>query len=209
MVGIYIRVSTLNQSSGLSSQQNAILGYCAIKNIVDYGIYSDEGFSGGKVSRPGLDKLMADVKSGHITQVIVYSFSRFARSLRHLLSALDIFRELQIDFISVTENLDTSTPLGRTIFQIIGSIAELEKSLIKERVLNGLENARKNGKKLGRQKTRNSELIRELAEQEYSYRKIAKLARCSRTTVMRELKSTVTNTLSDNNEDQSGLATRL
>lgn len=82
---IYLRVSTLNQSSGLEAQERAVKDYLNIKGIHNFKIYADEGISGAKASRPNLDKMMEDVKNGLIKNVFVYSFSRFARNTRHLL----------------------------------------------------------------------------------------------------------------------------
>ena len=85
--------------------------------------------------------------------VIVWKFDRFARSVSHLLKALDTFRALGIDFVSLSENLDTSTPAGRMVFTVLGAVAELERSLIIERVRAGIRNARAKGKRLGRPRT--------------------------------------------------------
>jgi DNA invertase Pin-like site-specific DNA recombinase len=112
--------------------------------------YTDKGISGGKVRRPALDELLDDCHRGKIDVVVVWKFDRFARSLRQLLSALELFRQLGIDFVSCTEALDTSLPHGEMMFQIIGAIAQWERSLIGERVRAGLLHARKQGRKLGR-----------------------------------------------------------
>lgn len=94
--------------------------------------------------------------------VIVYSFSRFAMSTTHLLSALEEFEDLDMLFISVSESLDTGSAIGRALFTIILGISQLERELISERVKNGLKNVKAKGVQLGRSKTRNSELILEL-----------------------------------------------
>lgn len=184
---IYLRVSTLNQSSGLEAQERAVKDYLNIKGIHNFKIYADEGISGAKASRPNLDKMMEDVKNGLIKNVFVYSFSRFARNTRHLLTALELFNTLNVNFISVSESIDTSTPLGKTIFSIIAAISELERELIKERVVNGLKNAKAKGKRLGAKKRINDNLILELAKQKMSHRKIATLLKISKTSVQRVL----------------------
>ncbi|MBK7844493.1 MAG: recombinase family protein [Bdellovibrionales bacterium] len=186
---LYARVSTLAQGSGLESQLNALETHCKRNSVESYRIYTDEGISGAKSSRPGLDKLMDDVRQGHISQVVVFSFSRFARSTKHLLLALEEFNSLGVRFVSISESLDTSTPIGKTVFSILAAISELERELIRERVRNGLVNARRKGKRLGRAKTRNSDLIQELRAKGLSYRRIAKLCRCSISTVHKELNS--------------------
>ena len=96
---------------------------------------------------------MADAHRRRFDAVIVWKFDRFVRSVSHLLKALDTFRALGIDFVSLSENLDTSTPAGRMVFTVLGAVAELERSLIIERVRAGIRNARAKGKRLGRPRT--------------------------------------------------------
>jgi DNA invertase Pin-like site-specific DNA recombinase len=109
----------------------------------------DLGISGSKVRRPELDRLMADAQRHEFDAVIVWKFDRFARSVSHLLRALETFQELGIDFVSLSESLDTSTPAGKMVFTVLGAVAELERSLIVERVKAGLRIARAKGKRLG------------------------------------------------------------
>ena len=108
-------------------------------------IYTDT-VSGTKKSRPGLDKLMGDAARRRFDVVVVWRFDRFARSVSHLLRALEQFQALGIDFVSLSENVDTSTPTGKMIFTVLGAVAELERSLIVERVKAGLRNARQKGR---------------------------------------------------------------
>jgi len=185
---LYVRTSTDKQQKGLESQILALKQYCTQKGIEDYLIFKDFGVSGAKSARPGLDALLFSVKRKEVSEVIVYSFSRFARSTSHLLKALDDFKSYNVGFISISENIDTSTPMGQAMFTIISAIAQLERELIAERVKTGLKNAVSKGKRLGRKKSRNSKLIQELASQGLSYRRIADLADCSISTVHRELK---------------------
>jgi DNA invertase Pin-like site-specific DNA recombinase len=112
----------------------------------------DVGISGTKEKRPELDRLMADAHRRHFDAVIVWKFDRFARSVSHLLRALETFQALGIHFVSLSESLDTSTPAGKMVFTVLGAVAELERSLIVERVKAGLRNARAKGKRLGRPK---------------------------------------------------------
>lgn len=97
--------------------------------------------SGVKQSRPALDRMMNDVREGSIEKVIVYPFSRYARSVTHLLRALEEFKKVNVGFVSITESIDTNTPLGSAVFTILGVVAQLERDLIAERVRNGLANA--------------------------------------------------------------------
>lgn len=97
--------------------------------------------------------MMQDAWRGRFSAVVVWKFDRFARSVSHLLSALEKFKEWRIEFISLTENIDTSSPMGKMVFTVIGAVAELERSLIGERVKAGLRSARQNGTQLGRPKS--------------------------------------------------------
>jgi DNA invertase Pin-like site-specific DNA recombinase len=180
-------VSTGNQSTGLESQVRALRDYCTRNNISDYIIYEDENQSGTKHSRPALDRMMNDVRDGLIEKVIVYSFSRYARSVTHLLRALDEFKKLNVGFVSITESIDTNTPLGAAVFVILGACAQLERDLIAERVSNGLRNAKAKGIHIGRIKMRDSDLIRKLRASGMTYREVARIAKCSTGAVSAEM----------------------
>jgi DNA invertase Pin-like site-specific DNA recombinase len=114
------------------------------------GEYLDAGVSGAKDSRPELNRLMVDAHKRRFDVVCVWRFDRFARSVSHLLRALETFNALGIAFVSLSENVDTTTPTGKMIFTILGAVAELERSLIAERVRAGLRNAKAKGKRIGR-----------------------------------------------------------
>jgi DNA invertase Pin-like site-specific DNA recombinase len=106
--------------------------------------------SGAKPDRPKLQELMELARKRKVDVVLVWKFDRFARSTQQLLSALEEFRELGVNFISYTENIDTSTPIGKALFTIVSAIAEFERDLIKERVRAGIARARAEGVALGR-----------------------------------------------------------
>jgi DNA invertase Pin-like site-specific DNA recombinase len=112
--------------------------------------YVDKGISGARERRPALDQLLVDCQRRAVDCVVVYRYDRFARSLRQLVNALEEFRSLGIDFISLHEGVDTSTPNGRLVFGIFASIAEFERELIRDRVRSGLALAKSNGRRLGR-----------------------------------------------------------
>ena len=152
-------------------------------------IYEDENQSGIKHSRPALDRMMSDVREGLISKVIVYSFSRYARSVTHLLRALEEFKKINVGFVSITESIDTNTPLGSAVFTILGAVAQLERDLIAERVRNGLANAKAKGIRIGRLKTRDSDLIRKLKASGMTYRQIAHNSRCSAGAVGAEMRA--------------------
>jgi DNA invertase Pin-like site-specific DNA recombinase len=111
--------------------------------------YSDV-ICGAKSKRPGLDELMADARRHKFDVVLVAAFDRVARSVRHFLEVLDELNHLNIEFISFRENIDTGGPLGRAMVVIVGAIAELERSLIVERVRAGMRRARLEGRRIGR-----------------------------------------------------------
>jgi DNA invertase Pin-like site-specific DNA recombinase len=103
--------------------------------------YSDQGVSGAMESRPELNRLIADAHKRRFDAVVVWRFDRFARSVSHLLGAQEEFRSLGIELVSLSEAVDTSTPTGKMVFTVLGAVAELERSLITERVRAGLRNA--------------------------------------------------------------------
>ena len=131
-------------------QTRELREYCERRGWKVTGEYVDEGISGTKDSRPELNKLMADAHRRRFDAVVVWRFDRFARSVSHLLRALENFKALGIEFVSLSEQVDTSTPTGKMVFTVLGAVAELERSLIAERVKAGLRNARAKGKRLGR-----------------------------------------------------------
>lgn len=177
---LYVRVSTTDQGQSVQMQTRELQEYAKRRGWHVFKVYEDEGVSGAKVSRPGLDDLMADCRRRRVDVVLVWKFDRFSRSVRQLVTALDTFRELGIHFASCTEALDTSLPHGETMFQIIAAFAQLERRLIGERVRAGIEHARKAGKRLGRpplrQLSRNdiASLRKERRQHRRPYRDLAK-----------------------------------
>lgn len=131
-------------------QTRELKEYCERRGWTVAGEYVDIGISGTKEKRPELDLLMLDAQKGLFDIVAVWRFDRFARSVSHLLRALESFKKLGIEFVSLCEQVDTSTPTGKMIFTVLGAVSELERSLIVERVRAGLRNARAKGKQLGR-----------------------------------------------------------
>jgi DNA invertase Pin-like site-specific DNA recombinase len=117
------------------------------------GEYIDQGITGARERRPELDRLWVDCRKRKVDAVLVYRYDRFARSLRQLVNALEEFRALGIDFVSLHEGVDTSTPNGRLVFGIFASIAEFERELIRGRVISGLAAAQARGVRLGRPRT--------------------------------------------------------
>lgn len=167
------------QQTGLESQVRALKDWCLRNQISDYEIFADEGISGAKESRPALNRLMDMVDNNQVEQIIVFSFSRFARSTSHLLKGLQKFKEKNTRFISITESIDTNSPLGVALYTILGALAQLEREMIIERVRAGMKNAKAKGIKIGRVRKRNDVLIHSLLEAQLSFRDIARIAKCS------------------------------
>jgi DNA invertase Pin-like site-specific DNA recombinase len=144
---IYVRVSSPDQHP--ETQLCDLRPLAAARGYEIVGQYSDT-ISGSKAKRPGLDQLMSDARRGRFDVVMVWAFDRMARSVRHFLEILDELNHLGIEFVSFRENLDTGGPLARAMVIIVGAIAELEKSLIVERLKSGMRRARLEGRQIGR-----------------------------------------------------------
>jgi DNA invertase Pin-like site-specific DNA recombinase len=148
-VALYARVSTSNGQQDPEMQLRELREYAKHRELIIVGEYVDK-MTGSKDSRPALNRLMADAGQRKFDAVLVWKLDRFGRSLRHLVNALAELEALGLSFISLRDNLDLSTPSGRLMFQIIGAMAEFERSLIQERVKAGLRNAKAKGRRLGR-----------------------------------------------------------
>jgi DNA invertase Pin-like site-specific DNA recombinase len=144
---LYVRVSTSEQST--KAQESELKKYAGQRGWKITRVYADK-ISGAKDQRPALRDLMADCKRRKVDVVLVWKFDRFARSLRHLVTALEEFKSLGVNFTSATEGIDTTVPSGELVFQIFGAIAQFERSLISERVKVGLAEAARNGVAVGR-----------------------------------------------------------
>jgi DNA invertase Pin-like site-specific DNA recombinase len=174
-VAIYARVSTLNGNQDPSMQTRELEEYCQRRGWQIHDIYVDNGVSGKKDSRPELNRMMQDGHERRFSVVVVWRFDRFARSVSHLLRALETFNALSIQFVSLSEQVDTSTPTGKMVFTVLGAVAELERNLIVERVRAGLRHARAKGKRLGRpKKSVDAIRIASLREAGDSWRTIAR-----------------------------------
>jgi DNA invertase Pin-like site-specific DNA recombinase len=173
-VAIYARVSTANNGQDPTMQTRELREYAERRGWSVFAEYVDIGISGTKETRPELDRLMADAHRRRFDAVVVWKFDRFARSVSHLLRALETFRAQGIEFVSFSEQLDTSTPSGKMVFTVLGAVAELERGLIVERVKAGLRNARAKGKRLGRPpKTLDRAKIAALRAQGVGWKRIA------------------------------------
>jgi DNA invertase Pin-like site-specific DNA recombinase len=185
-VAIYARVSTTNQGQDPTMQTRELREYIERRGWQLAGEYVDNGVSGTKERRLELDRLMADAHRRRFDVVAVWKFDRMARSVSHLLRVLETFNALGINFVSLSESIDTATPAGKMVFTVLGAVAELERSLIVERVKAGLRNARAKGKRLGRpQKIVNTFQLARLRDKGCSWRTIARQLGCSARTARR------------------------
>lgn len=185
---IYARVSTTNHGQDVGLQLDELRHVARARGWTVAGEFTDEGVSGGQRSRPALDALMNEVRDGGVDVVVVWRFDRFARSTQHLLSALEEFRTLGVDFISVREAVDTSTATGKMVFTFLAAVAEFEKSLIVERVKAGVARAKATGKHCGRPRCDiDLDLARMLRAQGHGYRRVAKMMGVAKSTLVRHL----------------------
>jgi DNA invertase Pin-like site-specific DNA recombinase len=148
--GLYVRVSTADQTT--LNQELELKKYCEREGIEVYRIYKDEGISGIKTTRPELDCMLQDMRNKLFDCVIVWKFDRLGRSTQHLLQVLEEMKNKQIRLIATSQNIDTSTYMGKFFFTILSGFAEMEREMITERIKLGLERRRKQGLSVGRQK---------------------------------------------------------
>src|SRR6201988_3123299 len=190
-VALYCRVSTADQHP--ETQLYDLRGMAKQRGYEIVHEYSDV-ISGAKSRRPGLDALMADARRPRFDVVLVAAFDRVARSVRHFLEVLDELNHLGIEFVSFRENIDTGGPLGRAMVVIVGAIAELERSLIVERVRAGMRRAKLEGRRIGRTPLDidREQVVRERCQGQ-SIRQIAKEHRVSTATIQRVLRGQAPN----------------
>jgi len=151
-VALYARVSTAHNGQDPKVQLRNLREDCQRRDWTIHREYIDVGISGAKEQLPELDRLLTDAHHRRFDAVVVWRFDRFARSVSHLLRALETFCVLGIEFVSLSEQVETSTPTGKMVFTVLGAVAELERSLIAERVKAAMRHAKAKGTRLGRPK---------------------------------------------------------
>lgn len=188
---IYARVSTL-AGQRPQMQLDVLREYAARRELAIVAEFVDHGVSGARDQRPELDHLMTGARQRAFDVVLVYRFDRFARSVRHLVTALDEFQALGIEFVSYSECLDTSTPMGRAVFSIVAALAELERDVLVERSVEGQRRARARGAHVGRPRRAVDEArVMQLRSEGVSVRAVARALGVSRTVVERVLRDRV------------------
>src|SRR5208337_935113 len=184
LAAAYARVSTVGHGQDPTMQTRELTEYCQRRGWTVFDTYVDNGVSGKKDTRPQLNRLMADAHARRFDVVVCWRFDRFSRSVSHLCRALETFNALDIQFVSLCEQVDTNTPTGKLVFTILGAVAEGERNLIAERVRAGLRNAREKGKRLGRPtKSVDVDRINSLRATGHSWRVIAGMMKLSVGTV--------------------------
>lgn len=152
VVGLYVRVSTDGGRQDTTLQKNELRVLAERRGWTVFKIYEDHA-SGAQVNRPGFTEMLRDCRQGKLDLIATWSIDRLARSMPQLVGTLEIFRELEVDFVSLRqEGMDTTTSGGRLLFHVISSVAEFERELLRERVVAGMNAARSRGRKIGRPK---------------------------------------------------------
>ena len=187
-IALYARVSTTDQHPEI--QLNALRTYAEARSLEVAEVYVDVGVSGAKAKRPALDRLRADAMRRHFDIVAVVKLDRLARSVHHLTTLGQEFEALGVDLVVLDQAIDTTTPSGKLLFHVLGSIAEFERDLIRERTRAGLAAAKRRGKTLGRPRVISEEAsarIRRLHQAGRSLRQIAEVLGVSKTAVANEV----------------------
>ena len=168
----YSRVSTNKREQKPEVQIQELRRYCKARGFRILHEISDRA-TGGSNDRPGLKQLLQLVRAREVDAVVVVKLDRLFRSLKHLLTTLDEFEALGVKFVATRDQVDLTTPAGRLFVQVLGSLGEFERGLIRERIMLGLDHARASGKRLGRPRVENrTEEIRTLRRRGFSYRDI-------------------------------------
>jgi len=195
-VALYLRVSTTDQDP--ETQGREVRAFVAARGWETIETYQDVGVSGARARRPGLDQLLKDAWRGRFEAVVVWDLSRMARSTLHALQVLQEFEQMKVRLVAVKQTFDTDTPLGRAFFTLAAMFAELERSILIERVRAGMARARAEGKRIGRP-TRPVDLeeLRRLRGQGLSIRQVARAVGVPSSTVAKRLAGQAAQTRSD------------
>jgi DNA invertase Pin-like site-specific DNA recombinase len=194
-IAAYLRVSTKDQREDI--QVNDIQNFCTFKSWHDVTYFKDLGESGAKKSRPAFDDMMNRIRNKEFDVVLCWSFDRISRSTLQLVSLVEEFNELKVDFISLKQNIDTTTPMGRMIFTVFAALAQFERETIRQRTKAGIDLAKAKGVHCGRPETYTQDdrlEVLALFDEGLKPDKIAKKMKMHRATVYRiinEFKKTI------------------
>ena len=156
---IYARVSTRDKQD-INTQLDFLREYANRNNLTISKEYKDIGESGSKDSRPAFDSMLYEIRAGKVDSVLVYKLDRIGRSLQHLINLFEEFNKKNIDFVSATQNINTTSPEGKMFLRMLMVLAEYERELIIDRINAGLKRAKNQGKKLGRPMGRKDTKVR-------------------------------------------------
>lgn len=148
-IAIYCRVSTKDKQD-ITTQETYLKEYASREGLEVYNLYSDIGESGSKDSRPKFDIMLSDMREGLFKGILVYKLDRIGRSLSHLVKLFEEFKKRNIEFVSATQSINTTTPEGRMFLHILMTLAQYERELTVSRIKAGLERAKKQGKLIGK-----------------------------------------------------------
>ena len=186
-VGVYSRVSTKDQTC--IQQLEILRDYCSKAGYQIVGEYVDEGLSAMKSNRPQYLRILDDARKRKIDLILVYKIDRFSRSVKELLTTMDLLKDWKVDFVSyMDKSMDTTTSSGRFMFQVLASVGELERSIISERTKLKLNHLRSRGVRLGRPLKANYETVYQLRDKGLSLGKIGKELSLDRSSVSKILK---------------------
>jgi DNA invertase Pin-like site-specific DNA recombinase len=186
-VAIYCRCSTAQQS--LEIQLHDLRTYSDARKFNLVEIFEEVGVSGSKQARPELNKLLKLVRQRKVEYVLIWKLDRLGRNTSHLLSMIDEFESLGISLISFQETIDLSTPIGKVMVTVLSALSAFERDTLRERVIAGIENARRKGIKLGRPKLNLIKEIQQLRSKGKTYRQISSNLNVSHGYIANALKS--------------------
>lgn len=189
VLAIYVRTSTDKQDTGLEAQVMACKDYCAREGITDYVIFSDDDESGSKEHRPAFDAMLAAIERGEIDRVLVYCSNRLTRDAIQALLLVVRFKAQGVRILSCTETFDLESPEGRLLYAILACFAQFQREDTVRKVKNGLENAKRKGKKLGPKQRRVDAPILELLDNGYKVASVARKLGVTRGAVYRAMKA--------------------
>jgi site-specific DNA recombinase len=197
-VALYARVPAGVQNKSIDRQLQELKYFCEQNKIDNYELFVDDSQSGAQAKRPALNRMMQAVENDEIETVAVTEFSRYARSVSHMLKGLEVMRNHGVNFVSLNENVDLNTAMGQVALMFISALAQFEKELLANRIRRGQSAAKSRGKKIGRTPNRKSELIESLLKAGSSYRKISRIAKCSQGSVTAQKRKWLSRKMKEN-----------
>jgi len=188
-VAIYARVSSGHQKADM--QVRELQSFVKRSGWKLYKEFVDEGYSGKDTKRPEYIRMMEDAQRRRFNVLLVWKLDRLSRSTKDLLNTVEELDALGVDFISYENQIDTTTPSGKLFFTIVAAFAQFEREIIRERVIAGLENAKRNGKVLGRPRLHDSVIgkAKDLRSKGMSFRQIGRELSVDESSIRKRLKS--------------------